>query len=100
MDHDPTGVGAGIVALSLTSYLVAAVCFPLAYVLLRAGAHVHPAVGALLAMLVVNLYWAVSGWMKIAYATCFYLWARECERTGTQAPTLAPPPLRAALDAA
>lgn len=99
MEHDPTGVGAGIVAMSITSYLVAAVCFPLSYVLLRAGAHIHPAVGALLAMLIVNLYWAVSGWMKIAYSTCFYLWARECERTGTQDHALAPVPLRTALDA-
>jgi pSer/pThr/pTyr-binding forkhead associated (FHA) protein len=100
MDQDPTGVGAGIVAMSITSYLIAAVCFPLAYLALRAGAHVAPWVGALGAMLVVNLYWAVSGWMKIAYATCFYMWARECERTGSQDHALAPLPLRSALDAA
>ena len=100
MDRDPTGVGAGIVAMSITSYIVAAVCFPLAYVLLHAGAHIHPAIGALLSMLVVNLYWAVSGWMKIAYATCFYMWARECERTGSTDHALAPLPLRTALDAA
>jgi hypothetical protein len=101
MDHDPTGVGAGIVAMSITSYLVAAVCFPLSYFLLRFGAiHIHPAVGALLSMLIINLYWAVSGWMKIAYSTCFYLWARECERTGSTDHALAPLPLRAALDAA
>ncbi|HEY1586471.1 MAG TPA: hypothetical protein VGH63_12340, partial [Polyangia bacterium] len=74
-------------------------CFPLAYVLLHAGAHLHPAVGALLSMLIVNLYWAVSGWMKIAYATCFYMWARECERTGSTDHALAPLPLRTALDA-
>ncbi len=99
MDQDPTGVGAGVVAMSITSYIVAAVCFPLAYVLLHAGAHIHPAVGALLSMLIVNLYWAVSGWMKIAYATCFYIWARECERTGSTDHALAPLPLRTALDA-
>jgi hypothetical protein len=101
MDHDPTGISAGIVAMSITSYIVAAICFPLSYVLLRFGAvHIHPAVGALLSMLVINLYWAVSGWMKIAYSTCFYLWARECERTGTTDHALAPAPLRTALDAA
>ncbi|MGZ3429934.1 MAG: hypothetical protein ACXVCV_24960, partial [Polyangia bacterium] len=99
MDQDPTGVGAGVVAMSITSYLIAAVCFPLAYLLLQAGAHIHPAIGALLSMLVVNLYWAVSGWMKIAYSTCFYMWARECERTGTTDHALAPIPLRTALDA-
>jgi hypothetical protein len=100
MDHDPTGVGAGIVAMSLTSYLVAAVCFPLAWVVMRALGYIHPAIGALGGMLIVNLYWAVSGWMKIAYSTCFYMWARECERTGATDHALAPLPLRAALDAA
>jgi hypothetical protein len=100
MDHDPTGVGAGIVAMSITSYIVAAVCFPLAWFTMRLVAHVHPAVGALAGMLIVNLYWAVSGWMKISYATCFYLWARECERTRSKDHALAPLPLRHALDAA
>jgi hypothetical protein len=100
MDRDPTGVGAGVVAMSITSYLVAAVCFPLAYVVMRALGYVHPAIGALGGMLIVNLYWAVSGWMKIAYSTCFYMWARECERTGTPDRALAPLPLRHALDAA
>ena len=97
---DPTGVGAGVVAMSLSSYIVAAICFPLAYFTMRLLGHVHPAIGALGGMLIVNLYWAVSGWMKIAYSTCFYMWARECERTGTADHALAPLPLRAALDAA
>jgi hypothetical protein len=38
--------------------------------------------------------------MKIAYSTCFYMWARECERAGSQDHALAPLPLRTALDAA
>jgi hypothetical protein len=99
MDQDPTGVGAGIVAMSITSYIVAAVCFPLSYVVMRTLGHIHPAIGALGAMLIVNLYWAVSGWMKISYSTCFYMWARECERTGSTDHSLAPLPLRTALDA-
>ena len=99
MDQDPTGVGAGVVAMSITSYIVAVVCFALSYFLLRIGVHIHPAIGALLSMLMVNLYWAVSGWMKISYATCFYMWARECERTGSTDHALAPLPLRTALDA-
>lgn len=99
MDNDPTGVGAGIVAMSITSYLVALVFYPLAWLALRAGAHVHPALGLLFGMLVVNLYWSVSGWMKIAYATCFYLWACECERRQSADPAHAPLPLRYALDA-
>jgi hypothetical protein len=85
--------------MSITSYIVAAVCFPLSYLVMRTLGHIHPAIGALGAMLIVNLYWAVSGWMKISYSTCFYMWARECERTGATDHALAPLPLRTALDA-
>ena len=99
MDHDPTGVGAGVAAVSLLSYLCAAVVFPVAYLAMRLGAHVHPALGALLFFTLVNVYWAASGWLKIAYATCFYLWAARCEREGRAEPSLAPLPLRHALDA-
>jgi hypothetical protein len=70
------------------------------WLLLRAGSHLHPAVGLLFAMVVVNLYWAVSGWLKAAYATCFYLWACECVRRQSTDRALAPLPLRHALDAA
>jgi hypothetical protein len=100
MDHDPTGVGAGVVAMSITSYVVAIVCFPLAWFVMRVVGHVSAPVGMLLGMLIINGYWAISGWMKIAYATCFYMWARECERVGGADHALAPLPLRAALDAA
>jgi hypothetical protein len=100
MDQDPTGVGAGVVAMSITSYLAAIVIFPLAWFSLRYGSLIHPFVGGILFFTFVNLYWSVSGWLKIAYATCFYMWARECERTKTTEHALAPRPLRAALDAA
>jgi hypothetical protein len=100
MDQDPTGVGAGVVAMSITSYIVAAVCYPASYFMFRVFAHIHPAVGAFMGMLMVNLYWSVSGWMKIAYSTCFYMWARECETNGVADANLAPAPLKAALQAA
>jgi hypothetical protein len=100
MDQDPTGVGAGIVAMYLVSTVVSIVCYALAYGALRVGVLIHPAVGGILFFTFVNLYWSISGWFKIAYSTCFYMWARECERTGTTNQALAPLPLRAALDAA
>jgi hypothetical protein len=100
MDQDPTGVGAGIVAMYLVSTVCSIVCYALAYGALRVGFLIHPAVGGILFFTFVNLYWSVSGWFKIAYSTCFYMWARECERTGTTNQALAPLPLRAALDAA
>jgi hypothetical protein len=99
MDQDPTGVGAGVVAMSITSYIAAIVIFPMAWFALQLFGRIHPAFGAIMFFLLVNLYWSVSGWMKIAYATCFYMWARECEKNGTQDHALAPLPLRTALDA-
>jgi hypothetical protein len=99
MEKDPTGVGAGIVAMSITSYIAAIIIFPLAYFALRFGGHIHPALGGILFFTFINLYWSVSGWLKIAYSTCFYVWARECQRTGSQDHALAPRPLRTAIDA-
>jgi hypothetical protein len=100
MEHDPTGVGAGVVAMSLASYLVGVVVFPAAYFAWRLGSHVHPALGGVLFFLLINVYWSFSGWLKIAYSTCFYLWARQCEEQHSQDPALAPDPLRYALEAA
>ncbi len=97
--EDPTGVGAGVVALSLCSYLCAAIFFPLAFFLMRLGAHVHPVFGVILFFATVNGYWAVSGWLKVAYSTCFYLWAKRCEAAGHADESLAPLPLRHALAA-
>jgi hypothetical protein len=100
MAQDPTGVGAGVVAMYLTSTIASLVIFPTAYFALRfLSIYVHPVAGAIVFFLLVNLYWSVSGWMKISYATCFYLWARECERNKSQDHALAPLPLRAAIDA-
>jgi hypothetical protein len=99
MDQDPTGVGAGVVALSLVTYFIGAIVFPLAFFLSRLGAHLHVIVGMVLFFATVNIYWAVTGWLKIAYSTCFYLWAKKCEAAGSADPALAPVPLRHALDA-
>ncbi len=100
MAQDPTGVGAGVVALSLTSYLVGAVAFFLAWTSFRLFSHVHPALGLFFFFTFVNAFWAVSGWLKIAYSTLFYMWAAECERNRSADAALAPSPLRHALDAA
>ncbi len=100
MDVDPTGVGSGVVALSLCSYAVGFVAFPLAYFAMNLGSHIHPVLGGILFFAFINLYWATTGWRKISSSTCFYLWARACaEEKGNDA-RLAPAPLRAALEAA
>lgn len=100
MAQDPTGVGAGVVAMSLTSYIVGIVAFFFASLSLSVGARIHPAFGMFFFFLFVNLYWAVSGWLKISYSTLFYMWAAECEKNQSQDHALAPIPLRHALDAA
>ena len=99
MERDPTGVGAGIVALSMVSYIIGAIVFSLAFTFDRVGSRLHPAFGMVLFFAFVNVYWSVTGWLKIAYSTCFYLWAKRCEELGTSDHATAPMPLRHALDA-
>ncbi len=99
MKQDPTGVGAGVVAVSLVTYIVGFLTFAVGGVLMRIGFSIWAPLGVLLWLLVVNSYWAITGWLKISYSTCFYLWAKECERTHSQDSSLAPLPLRSALDA-
>ena len=100
MKQDPTGVGAGVVAVSLVSYAVGFLVFAIGGTLMQVGFRIWAPLGVLLWLATVNTYWALSGWLKISYSTCFYLWAKECERTHSQDSSLAPLPLRAALDAA
>lgn len=100
MKQDPTGVGAGVVAVSIVCYIVGFLVFAIGGTLMRIGFSIWMPLGVILWLLTVNTYWAVTGWLKISYSTCFYLWAKECERTGSQDSSLAPLPLRSALDSA
>jgi hypothetical protein len=95
--NDPTNVGIGAVAIGVVNYALGVVVFYLAHKLHMALSSSAPILGAMLFYSVVNVYWAVSGYLKISYFTCFYLWARECERTQTSSPSLAPAPLAAVL---
>jgi hypothetical protein len=97
MKQDPTNVGTGVIGIGAVNYVLGAVVFGLAHFVSGALSSVHPVLGAFAFFLLVNLYWAVSGFIKISYFTCFYLWALECERKGTSEPSLAPAPLAAAL---
>jgi hypothetical protein len=42
----------------------------------------------------VNVSWALGAYLKSTYYTCYYLWARECERNNQASVALAPEPLR------
>jgi hypothetical protein len=97
--QDPTEVGTGVIGIALANWVLGAVCFGIAYYGQTALAHIHPIVGAVFFFIFFNLYWTVSGYIKIAYFTCFYLWAKECADKKSSATSLAPAPLAAALAA-
>lgn len=95
--NDPTNVGIGAVGIGVANYALGGATFALANKLFESLAESSPMLGAALFFTVINVYWAVSGYLKITYFTCFYLWARECERTQSSSPSLAPAPLAAVL---
>jgi hypothetical protein len=92
--NDPTQVGVGIIGVGVVNYALGAVIFSLAY---KLYALVGGMLGAALFYTLINVYWAVSGFLKISYFTCFYMWARECEQKRSSSPALAPAPLAAAM---
>ena len=97
MKQDPTNVGTGVIGIAAVNYVLGAATFGLAYSANGALSNIHPILGAMVFFTLVNVYWAVSGFIKISYFTCFYLWARECERRGSDSPQYAPAPLAAAM---
>lgn len=97
VERDPTQVGVGVVGLGLVTWLLGVGTVVLGGMVLRAGYAIHPAVGLGLSLLISNVFWSFSAYLKSTYYTCFYLWARECERQGSANPAFAPEPLRNVL---
>lgn len=93
-ENDPTGVGAGVIGMGLASYLISVAGFGLAQF---AFVNVGGVIGLFITLTLTNLVWALTGYLKITYFTCFYLWARECATRGQSSPQFAPAPLAAAL---
>lgn len=92
--NDPTQVGSGVIGMGLASYLISTVGFGLAqYLIFNVGG----LAGFFVGFTLTNLVWAVTGYLKITYFTCFYLWARECATRGQAHPSFAPAPLAASL---
>ncbi|RLB48936.1 MAG: hypothetical protein DRJ42_22120 [Deltaproteobacteria bacterium] len=98
MAQDPTQVGVGIIGLgvmfSLLSLVTIGVGGWLAGVI---SSLIHPILGGLVFFTMVNVYWSLSGYLRSTYYTCFYLWARECERNGAANPAFAPAPLQTSI---
>ena len=96
MKHDPTQVGVGVVGIGMITYVLGAVIFGIGYQALELIP--IPIVSSLIFLMMVNLYWTLSGFIKSVYYTCFCLWARECESRGVADPSFAPRPLANALN--
>jgi len=92
--NDPTGVGSGIIGMGLASYLISIGTVGVGGFLYNT---IGGPVGLLIFLTLTNLGWALSGYLKITYFTCFYLWARECYSRQSADPRWAPAPLAAAL---
>jgi hypothetical protein len=97
MKEDPTQVGTGIIGIGVMNWILGFVCMAIAYQGLYFLGRIHPLVGAAFFFTFFNMYWAVSGFLKISYFTCFYMWANECLKNKSADQKLAPAPLAAAM---
>lgn len=97
MKNDPTQVGSGVLGIGIVNWIINGLFFFIAYQGAGALANIHPILGGFFFFFVFNAAWAITGYLKITYFTCFYLWARECESKGSADARLAPAPLAAAL---
>lgn len=98
MENDPTQVGIGVVGLGLITWLLSAGIFFVAnYLAFGLLSRFSPLLGMIVGLMLINLSWALSAYLKSTYYTCYYLWARECERQHQASPQLAPEPLRNVL---
>jgi hypothetical protein len=97
MKNDPTQVGTGVIGVGIASWALGAVCVAGAYGALRALLPVNVILAAFCFYFITNIYWGLSGFIKTTYFTCFYLWAKECEKKGSAEVELAPAPLAACL---
>jgi hypothetical protein len=95
MENDPTQVGIGVVGLGLVTWVISFGCFMVGNFLnVQLSNLVHPVAGLVVSLFLVNFSWAVGAYLKSTYYTCYYLWARECERNNQASTQFAPAPLR------
>lgn len=94
MENDPTQVGVGVIGLGLVTWALNVVLVGGAFAVMNVLSRVSPVLGVLGFFTMTNLFWALTGYLKGVYYTCFYLWATECERQKSSSPQLAPAPLR------
>lgn len=99
MMNDPTQVGVGYIGIGFITSVLGFVTIGSAYFLSNLVSGVSTILAGIIFFTMVNVYWAVSGYLRITYYTCFYLWASQCVSAGRPDPELAPAPLRNAMAA-
>jgi len=98
MANDPTQIGIGVVGLGLVTWLLSFGIFMVAnYLAFGLLYSISPVLGTIVGLFLINLSWALSAYLKSTYYTCYYLWARECERNNSASTQFAPEPLRNVL---
>ena len=97
MANEPTNVGVGVVGIAVANYALGAAVFGLAYGLIDPLASISPMLAGIAFFTIINVYWALSGYLKISYYTCFYLWVKRCVHERSDSPSLAPAPLAVTL---
>ncbi|MFO0595750.1 MAG: DUF6159 family protein [Myxococcaceae bacterium] len=97
MKQDPTQVGSGVLGIGIVNWVINIALFYVAYLGAGVLSGIHPIVGGFFFFFMFNLSWAITGYLKITYFTCFYLWAKQCEEKGSADIELAPAPLASAL---
>lgn len=93
MKNDPTQVGSGVLGIGIMNWVINGLFFYVAYMGSGVLSNIHPILGGFFFFFVFNLAWALTGYLKTTYFTCFYLWAKECEAQGSPDAHLAPKPL-------
>jgi hypothetical protein len=98
MENDPTQVGVGVVGMGLITWILSTGIFFVAnYLAFGLIGQFSPALGMVAGLFLINVSWALSGFLKSTYFTCYYLWASECARNGRASTEFAPAPLRSVL---
>ena len=102
MKEDPTQIGVGYISIGLITSIMQVVFIGggsfLAYQLQSMiGGGLGMLLGLFVALLLNNVYWSLSGFLRTTYYTCYYMWASQCLAQRRADPALAPLPLQRVL---
>lgn len=94
---NPTEVGVSFVGMAVVVWVMNAVFTALAYGLFYIISPYSVIAGGIMFFFALNIFWGLSGFVKITYYTCFYMWAKKCAEQGSSEISFAPRPLAVVL---